>query len=207
MNCIVPFKKSIKFDTPIAEITSISLEHEITVNDGALLGNFLVTGEYKEHPVSVNVSEFKYNLPFDVTIPTNVIKESITFDVTDFTYQIEDNNSLQVNIEFVVRGDEINDELEEDYDEVAPEILTDDVDETEERADDIQNVTESANSVLSYGNMSEETFVTYHVHILKENDTIESLAKSYNISDSLLGEYNDLNDMKPGNKIIIPIDE
>ena len=54
MNLIIPFTKDIKFNTNISEILSISLEHDYTINDGELLGNFTVSGEYKTHEVSVN---------------------------------------------------------------------------------------------------------------------------------------------------------
>ena len=40
MNCIIPFTKDIKFKTSISEILSISLEHDYTLNDNDLLGNF-----------------------------------------------------------------------------------------------------------------------------------------------------------------------
>ena len=39
MNCIIPFTKDIKFNTNIAEVLSISLEHDYTVNESELLGN------------------------------------------------------------------------------------------------------------------------------------------------------------------------
>ena len=92
MNCVIPFNKIIKFDTNIAEITSISLEHEITINDTSILGNFLISGEYKSHEVSVNVEKFNYTLPFDFALPESINPESINFEITDFTYKIEDNN-------------------------------------------------------------------------------------------------------------------
>ena len=47
MNLIIPFEKVVKFDTPVSEISSISLEHEITKNEKEVLGNFIIKGTYK----------------------------------------------------------------------------------------------------------------------------------------------------------------
>ena len=42
MNCVIPFTKEIKFNTNIAEVLSISLEHDYTVNDEELLGKLVL---------------------------------------------------------------------------------------------------------------------------------------------------------------------
>lgn len=56
-----------------------------------------------------------------------------------------------------------------------------------------------------FNNLSdEETFSTYHVYILRSDDTIESVMTKYNISKEILGQYNDIDNIKLGDKIIIP---
>ena len=45
MNINIPFNKIVPFKSSIAEICSISLEHDISINDSELLGDFLITGE------------------------------------------------------------------------------------------------------------------------------------------------------------------
>ena len=44
----------------------------------------------------------------------------------------------------------------------------------------------------------------YKIYIVKENDTIESIISKYSVSKELLDSYNDLSDIKLGDKIIIP---
>ena len=61
MNIIIPFEKKLDFKNQIKEICSISLEHEITQNDTEVLGNFLISGSYKEHELSLNLSEFDFS--------------------------------------------------------------------------------------------------------------------------------------------------
>ena len=49
-----------------------------------------------------------------------------------------------------------------------------------------------------------EVYVTYNVYILRDSDTLESILEKYNITEDTLKEYNDLSDLKIGDKIIIP---
>ena len=106
MNCVIPYTKEIKFDSKIKEITSISLEHELSINDTEILGNFLVNGEYKTHELSVNKEKFDYTLPFSIDIPENLVKDSIKFNITDFSYEILNETVLKVMIEFTVTAQE-----------------------------------------------------------------------------------------------------
>ena len=41
----------------------MSLEHDYNVNEGVVLGNFYISGEYQVHPISINRDPFKYTLP------------------------------------------------------------------------------------------------------------------------------------------------
>ena len=196
MNCIVPFNKKIKFDTTISEIVSISLEHEITINENSLLGNFIISGEYKALDVSVNVEPFNYTLPFDVSLPDKINLESLSFEINDFTYNIENSNTLNVDIEFSVNADDV---IISDTKELN---IKDELDNSERN-----DIEEEKKDVIDFASSKEESFVTYRIHILKEGDTIDSLCKEYNVSDLDIANYNDLSKIVPGDKIIIPEDE
>ena len=63
---------------------------------------------------------------------------------------------------------------------------------------------EEQTAILETVNPAEETFVTYHIHVMTETDTIESVCIKYNTTQNLLGEYNDLSTVAIGDKIIIP---
>ena len=106
MNCVIPYTKEIVFKTKIAEISSISLEHEMNINDTELLGNFIVSGDYKSHELSVNKEEFSYTLPFSIEITENIDLDTIDFSITDFSYEIKGDNTLKVFIEFSVLASE-----------------------------------------------------------------------------------------------------
>ena len=49
-----------------------------------------------------------------------------------------------------------------------------------------------------------DTYVTYYVYIVKEQDTIDSIMKKYNIDKESISLYNNLEEIKPGMKLIIP---
>lgn len=50
----------------------------------------------------------------------------------------------------------------------------------------------------------ESEYVTYHVHLVKENETIEQIISMYNVSVDYLKEYNEITEIKVGDKLIIP---
>ena len=238
MNCIIPFTKDIKFNTNISEIVSISLEHEYTANPGEILGNFIVSGEYKTHEVSVNKEHFEHVLPFSVNLTTRIDTDSVDFAIEDFTYEIVDNDTLKVNIEYSINAleereedvfepveeeretfDEILETIDEELEQSNDEEVIDEEKTSEDvRGDDkintmVEEVTssevkpiseEEQNTILNAINPAEETFVTYHIHVMGEVDTIESVCMEYNTNQSILEEYNDLSRVAIGDKIIIP---
>jgi hypothetical protein len=67
------------------------------------------------------------------------------------------------------------------------------------------NETESTdlNFLISDTN-EKEIYSTYHVCIVRENDTIESIMAKYNVDTDLLSKYNNISEIKIGDKIIIP---
>lgn len=61
-----------------------------------------------------------------------------------------------------------------------------------------------ANSLFSNFSNDREVYVSYNVYIVREGDTIESIIDKYNIEIDELKKYNDLNELKLGDKLIIP---
>ncbi len=219
MNCIIPFTKDIKFKTNIAEILSISLEHDFTANPEEVLGNFTISGDYKSHEVSVNKDHFEYVLPFSVNMTTKIDEESVNFEVEDFTYEIIDNDILRVNIEYSINASEIKEEPKEEelfkrveepeLDKILEEIETDREEPKEEvkeeQKDEERDITDEAkNTILDSINNTDDAYVTYHIHEMKETDTIESICIKYNTSKNIIGDYNDIENLVIGDKIIIP---
>lgn len=232
MNCVIPYTKEILFKTKIAEISSISLEHEMSINDTELLGNFIVSGEYKSHELSVNKDEFSYTLPFSIDLSENVDKDSIDFSITDFSYEVLNDNTLKVFIEFSVIASEkeIISEVEEEEAEIIfqsvstaleneielPEVLEREeepvVKEINEERNEEETMTstgermdtEAEATIMDSINNDNDTYALYHIHIVKEAETIDMISAKYNTTADLIGEYNDLANVGVGDKLIIP---
>lgn len=212
MNCIIPFTKDVKFKSNIAEILSVSLEHDYTANETEVLGNFTISGEYKTHEVSVNKEHFQYVLPFSVNMTNKIDTNSVNFEVQDFTYEVIDNDTLRVNIEYSINADEVKGEepLFKQVEEPTLDNLLDEIDreveeEPKEEINEERDISDEAkDTILNNINDNDDVYVTYHIHEMKETDTVESICLKYNTSDSILGEYNDLSTLTLGDKIIIP---
>ena len=53
----------------------------------------------------------------------------------------------------------------------------------------------------------EEKYVTYRVYMVEENDNIDTILTKYNITKDELADYNDIENIKFGDKLIIPTNE
>lgn len=49
-----------------------------------------------------------------------------------------------------------------------------------------------------------DTYVTYHVYIVKEDDNIDTIIDKYGVTKEEITNYNDITTINPGDKIIIP---
>lgn len=64
--------------------------------------------------------------------------------------------------------------------------------------------TKVMNSIFSAFANTEETYTTYSVYLLRENDSIENIIENYGVTREELSYYNDLDNLNVGSKIIIP---
>ena len=65
----------------------------------------------------------------------------------------------------------------------------------------------AVSSLFENINESEETYATYSVYILREEETVNSLIAKYKTTKEELESYNDLSNLTLGSKIIIPLHE
>lgn len=208
MKKIVPLKKDLAFKTNVAEITSIALDHELNLEDRTIKGDLTISGSYKINDTSVNTEEFNYTIPVNIEIGGRYKLDDMTINIDDFYYEVVNNNLLSVNIEIGL------DNLEEEtqppfkYEEEKIEKVVGSVEQTQEVAsqnDDMSRIdTDDVKSLFESFDDSNETYATYKVCIVKENDTIESIVLKYNITKEMLEQYNDISDIKIGDKLIIP---
>ncbi len=217
MKKLVPFKKDISFDTNIAEINSISLEHEITNQKESLIaGKFIVSGDYKMTETTMHLDTFEYELPFNINIDKKYIIEDAEIDISDFYYEVINNKILSVNIELSVDNIEEQEEVmeketienqNEDRQQEEIPTISEELETFEEEAKPKEE-REGINVKSLFDGLDEnEAYIVYKIHIVTENDTIESISEDYEVTKEALNAYNNLSDVKIGDKIIIPANE
>ncbi len=209
MQKIVPFKQDINFDTNVALINSISLEHELEeFDDNIITGKFIISGDYKMTDTSPNLDVFEYELPFNINIDKKYDTRDATVDISDFYYEVINNRTLAVNIELAIDGifeKEKEVIMENDIKEPIEEVREE---STSEEPKEETNEERNVNVKSLFDDLDEnESYVIYKIHIVTENDTLESIANDYGVTQEDLNIYNDLAEVKIGDKLIIPTNE
>lgn len=179
MEKIYSYKKEIIFKTNIYDIISIALDKKFSIENNSIRGIFEINGEYlineKER------EEFNYQLPYINYVDDIYDISNSEVDIDDFYYEIKDSTILVINIDIKVDNIEENRCIDE-----TDELLTMKEEIKEEKVD------------------SNNKFISYNICIVRENDTIESIIERYNTTLENIKKYNVINEIKVGDKIIIP---
>ena len=281
-------EKELLFKNNIKEITSISLDTDFKKEDNSVLGNFIITGDYKIHEVSINREKFKFNIPFKHELDNTINLDTINVNIDNFVYDYK-KDELIVNIDYditaekkdilsfdnkesldeylkdkeieivdMTRNDENVEDNKDDIKEETEEIKEEKVEVSEDTKEETEKETKleenkkenkDRNKKESEENTKEseednrneimdiienkdmdivnainkeenkeiieakevidnvkasDNFVTYKIHKVTETDTLESIVMKYHTTIDDLKEYNDLNELKINDKIIIP---
>ena len=203
MKQIISFKKELLFKTKVSDITSISLEREIKVEDSIITGIFHITGDYKINEGSINREEFSFDLPFDITIDPRYDINTLEADIDDFHYDLINNDTLKVNIDLYIEAEYLPEETTSKEDFKEPEIIEEEIVELVEEIKEEKIDKDSENDLFSNLDNS-ETYSTYYVYIVKEEDNIDKILNKYDITKEELESYNDISNINVGDKLIIP---
>ena len=167
----------------------------------------------------INRNELKINI--DLFIDGEVIEEpikedkeiTVNHDETSEENQIEDNRQEET-IDLLTEEPSKH-EITESLD-LLDEMLENKKEEPmEEAKEDIninnvnENNNEATNENIDIFNAfnEEEKYVTYRVYRVGDNDTIDNILEKYSISKEELAKYNNLEQVKPGDKLIIPAND
>ena len=224
MKQTIPFKKDITFKTKIGELTAISLDNDLTLKgEDLIVGNFYISGNYKMLEGSIEEESYSYKIPCEIAISSEYDTYDAVIDIDAFYYEIINDEVLRVNITVVISNLERK-EIKEEQETNEVEVLTDEDDRILSINDDIANniklpleeefeeikEIEKPRNVSNFDKVKEsaknqdDTYITYKVYIYKEEDTIESVLEKYSITKEELANYNNLEDIIPGSKIVIP---
>ena len=222
MKKIVPFTKDLMFKTRIGEITSIALDNTLKLENNSVYGEFIISGTYKMLGGETE-EEFKYNVPVDITIDTKYDTTNCLISIDDFSYEIINEEKLKVNISVMlddldIKEDPIETIEVEASDDRTPKEFTMLDQELNEVIKEIPIVKEENKTYQEESKTYEESklfktddtkeYSIYRVYTMKQDDTLELIYEKFNVNKEILADYNDLDNLKVGSKLIIPsIDE
>lgn len=252
----VAFQKEIEFPTMIGEVSAISLEHNLKfVDESSVEGELLLSGKYKLTEASRLEEDFSYKIPTEIALTEKLDLDTAKIEITDFYYEIANEDTMVCNIELLIDGVEVveleetsedNEEIEKmnremdrecdgdsketkeielpkiekeesaqiiEEKEAETEVLENKREEMKEEIEKMETVKkeekiEVEKEVKSlFANIADdqETYGTFLVYIVRQNESINSIIEKYNTSVEEIEKYNDLNDLSIGTKLIIPI--
>ena len=213
MNEIVSFSKEIDFNNNIDKISSISIEHTICLDkDSTVKGDLIVSGTYRQNEISLIDTPFSYKIPVDIVLDSKYDLSNITIDIDNFTYDVLDNNKLKINVDLILDNLEIKNKEEKEDDEIINinDLFLEKEEEKKleipQKKEEVLSDKEETSTDSLFANLttSNETYVTYLIHIVNEEETLDNIMDKYKVSRTELEELNNLNEIKKGSKIIIP---
>ena len=216
----ISFEKSIEFPTMIGEVTEISLDQELKfINESNVEGNLLLTGKYKMTEASRLEEDFNYQIPCEIALTEKVDLNTTNIEISDFYYEIENDNTLICHIELLVEGLELLEDedvvLERECDGEKKDIKEElpilekeaEIENDEEIEEDTtkEEKNEVINSLFSNLDDENDRYGTFIVYIVRQNETINSIIEKYHTTVEELEKYNDLKEINLGTKLIIPL--
>ena len=226
MKKIISFEKKLEFPSMVGEITSISLEHTLEFKSPTLIeGTFLISGTYKLTEASCIDDNFNFKVPTEIMLTENIDVTTGKIIIDDFFYEIEDEENLVCHIDVLVEGleeilieepplEEVERQIEEirecDGDinkEIEIPHQKEKEETTEPPVEELREEVEEEQSLFSNLKDDEDTFTTYSIYIIRQDETIQTVLDKYKITKEELEEYNDLSNITEGSKIIIPVND
>ena len=230
MKKTVSFTKDLEFPMQIGEITQITLEDDLKfIDKNNIEGKFLIEGKYKLTEASRLEEDFSFNLPVEITITENCDIDTCKISITDFKYEVVDEDILRTNIDVLIEGVEVIEDIETEEETVREcdgdekkeeekeiptrgeenttfkEIEEKKIDYIEMPKEEVKNeISEDTNSLFSNLNDDEDSFSTYSIYIMREGDTLEKVMEKYSVTKEKIEEYNDLSTITLNSKIVIP---
>ena len=225
MNQKIEFKKDCMLKTYVSNITDISLTHDYKILDDTIEGYFDVTGSYKVTMSSVETESFMFTIPFTIALSSLIDKDTIDLKLSDFNYSVEkDVLHLKMFLDMDYQEIEIKEDIEDNEEidnmindlmdkesttnikspsEFHNEVMLDNVLDSKEEVSTKEKVSEKNFNTI-FNEVKESNFSKYKVYIMRSEDTLESILVKYNVTMEEIKEYNDIDNINIGSKIVIP---
>ena len=217
MNKKISLTKNIKFPSRIGEVCSISLEKDLKfMSEDLIEGNLLLTGKYKLTEASLLEEDFSYKIPVEITLSEGLDVKESSVEITDFYYEIENDDTMICYIELEIKGEELKEMRECDGEVEEKEIEIPIINEKIEEDNNIEivdnsdkeevlEVKEEEKSIFQISD-EDDSYGTFIVYIVRENETVNSIIEKYHTTLDKVEQYNDLKEFNVGMKLIIPLE-
>lgn len=171
-----------------------------------------IDGEIEETPESDVSLDFLDREPpeeieltneLDIQEDSNALNDKSIFDdleELEHTESLSEEESTSQNLSNDIET------IEPERIDLLKEMLTDNKEENMPIDINNENINNNDNSNISIPN-GEENYVTYRVYKVEESDTIDTILAKYNITKESLEDYNNIENIKSGDKLIIPTNE
>ncbi len=196
MKKIISVDREITFTSMIHDISSICLDHTLKfISSNKVEGDLIVSGTYKMTEASRLDEEFEVKIPVSISTSDNYVLDTTNVSIDDFTYEVVNDDTLNVKIDLLLEGveeviaveeeeevlsRECDGDLEEDKVKEVPLKKEKDkvvpVDYTEEKLDNKEEIeveVESLEEVTTDNKVVED-------NSSDDNDTLEKEGKSIN---------------------------
>ncbi len=172
----------------------------------------MLTTALEEKKRTININDFTYKIVNEDTLLINVDLLIEGLEIIEIKDQEESNrndSNAEVEIlstkedqETLPSAKEINDtmskEIEQENKEQPQEV------EKPKSKEQKEGENKVIDSIFTAFKDTTETYSTYSVYTLRENDTLDEIIAKYKTTRDDLQSYNDLDNLKIGTKLIIP---
>lgn len=177
-----------------------------------------LSNNYKLDTLLVDIDDFRYDLITDKNLKVNIdlyIDGEIEEPIEEIIPKLEEIPVIEDREESISEFiDEETEDIEEPTEperiDLLKEMLTDTKEKNMEEKiiNEEENEVENTNTNINiFNNDTEEKYVTYRVYKVEENDTIDTILNKYNITKEQLSDYNNIENITTGVKLIIPTNE
>lgn len=215
--------KEIK-DSIISGVFDLYLEYkenDISVNvlkyNSTIPFDIDIDEKYSLKNVKVDIDDFYYEIEDDdVILHIDVLIDNLEYVEEEIENIIVKHEE---EIDDLVLSRELDEAVFTDVDDIEKNFNKDIVETDEERDDEqikIEDLfkeldekivdVEVKNKIPIYETFDpkNETYVTYNVHIVREEDNIDTICLKYGVTKEELAYYNDISIIKLGDKLVVP---
>lgn len=169
-----------------------------------------IDDKYDLKNVKVDIDDFYYDIDDnEVILHIDVLIDNL--ELIEEKIEIE-KPILREEVKIKVDDISCEEEIDDDFEEIIEELKEDRNDSQIEIEDLFKELDENIVDmkvdekmpIFQTFDTKNETFVTYNVHIVRDEDNIDTICLKYGVTKEELSYYNDINMIKLGDKLIVP---